>query len=514
MTISFQKWLAFTLRQNRRPLLVALCGFGIVLPLCVMTAQGSLADAAWEMVFIFASIFSVMCAIYLFRFLYHPGAAALALTMPISRRALFIYHWLCGWLLTLLLTTVYAWFCSGLAMRVLLNTWLAGVVFQSVLYTITVCFVSRCRRTLDALLIGYGWIVLFVLLQVSFVRFIDTRSAYLIEAYSYYGSTAQMLMPYFSFFSLPSFGADLFAFTAGYTYPTQMHLLLIVWWSAIAVLALIWSIWRFVRIQGETCGVYTRSHLVYPFGILMMVLSLLNCIVWNEWTPFFFVMIFLVYAAFYFIYKRAIRFSAHMLLGFALLTGFEVCASFLFISTNGFGYVQEVFAPDAFDKLVIELPIEEFMVNISSENKRKLDQVLQRQGIVIGENDTLSTLSIRVEHDSALLDDLQAVQQQMIEEAKQDASDYVLRIQYAYYIDEYNQHYFEYIGNQENMNRHLSALLSLLLEEKGDYDLDYGVFSYTIVEEPEIIEEEEIPPASEVSDTEMHGDSEEGEADV
>ena len=91
MNLSFLKWLIFTFRQNRRYLLVALCGFCIVIPLCFVSAGGA-SESLRELQLIFATAFSVLMAIYLFRFLYQRGAATLTFAMPISRRRLFVYH--------------------------------------------------------------------------------------------------------------------------------------------------------------------------------------------------------------------------------------------------------------------------------------------------------------------------------------------------------------------------------------------------------------------------------------
>ena len=506
MNLSFLKWLIFTFRQNRRYLLVALCGFCIVIPLCFVSAGGA-SESLRELQLIFATAFSVLMAIYLFRFLYQRGAATLTFAMPISRRRLFVYHWLCGYLLVLFLTTYYTWVCSGWNAYRMVTDLVVSLFFQSVIYAITVFFVSRCRRTLDAVLIGYGWIILLALLQVSFEMFISSRSAYLIEAYSYYGITSDSLSYYLTLFSLPHLGSYLYYSLMMNFGPISIYVPIMLWWTLIAVAATGLTLWRFPRLVSEECGVYTRSYFVYPFGILILTLSLLNCIQWNEWTPFFFVMIFLIYAALYFVYKRSVRFTAHMLIGFVLLTAFEVAASMLFITTNGFGYIQEIHREDSFDTLMISLPLEEFATNISEENNQLIEQVLANNSMELSEGSRVNMLTIWVPNDSALLEDLQRIQGELMEEADQANDDYAMQITYQYIVNEQNEQYFDYIGNRETMNRHLHDLLVLLLEPSDQFDLGYTVYTYTISDETVIYTD----GAAEITEEAY---PKEGEADV
>lgn len=508
MNLSFLKWLVFTIRQNRRYLLVALCGFCIIVPLCFASASES-GQSARELQLFFATVFSVLLAIYLFRFLYQRGAATLAFSMPISRRRLFVYHWLCGYLLVLFLTVYYTWLSVHQSVGQLAQYLIIGVFFQSVVYAITVFFVSRCRRTLDAVLIGFGWIILLALLQVSFESFITSRSAYLIKAYNYYGTTSEDLSYYLTLISLPHLGSYLYYALMTHMITVSAYVPVMLWWVLIALGATIFTLWRFPKVQGETCGVYTDAYFVYPFGILALTLSLFNCIQWNEWTPFFFVMIFLIYAALYFIYKRSVHFSAHMLIGFVLLTGFEIGASALFIATSGFGYVQEVCPADRFATLVVTLPLEDFATNISEENHQLIEEVLANNHLELTDNSTLSDLSVRISADSDLLADLQSIQRELMTSSSRSNEDYAMQISYRYIFHEEKELYFDYIGNREEMNRILHDLLVLLLEPSDQFDLDYMVYTYTITEGPAIIVEEGWP-----SDQLEEADRKEGEADV
>lgn len=477
MKVSFQRWMVYTIRQNIRALIVVFCGFCIVVPLSMFYTMTPF--KLRELILFVCTFFSIMTAIYLFRFLYHPGAAALQLSMPIERRRLWCYHWFVGCILVNLMVIFYTWFACGLELKLFLCGWLIGAFFENTVYAITVFLVSRCRRMMDAVLIGFGWLILLALLRISFEAFVNSRSSYLIQAYSYDGIITNEMYYYLCLVSLPHLGSYLFWDFFDLISDIWQYLPLMIYWLVIAVVMTVWTIWNCPKIQGETCGVYTDSHVVYPFAILVTTLSLLNCIEWNEWTPFFYMMIFLIFSAMYFIYKRSVRFTGHMLIGFAILSVFEVSASFFFVNTHGLGSVEEVISKDSFEQMTIEMSLDQTMY-VDEENMDLIKKVLEKNKITIDANSTLDQLIICMDNDSELIDDIQNIQKEIMNTVNKEQTNYVLRLQYWYDIDYMHQRYFCYVGNQKQMNQYYHEILELLMKKEGEYSLNY--FVTTIME--------------------------------
>lgn len=485
MNITFRKWLVYTIHQNLRVLLVALCGFCVVIPLCRISMH--MGTSFRGMIFVFATLFTIMTAIYQFRFLYHPGAAALQLSMPIKRSQLWRYHWLSGWMLINFMVLYYTWFSFGTNDEMIIKGLLVGLFFENIVYAITVFFVSQCRRTMDAVLIGFGWLILAILLKTSFESFINNRSSFFIQAHDYSSIMTEDSYYYLLMISFPHLGSLLLNAVEMNFNLSIYYWLLAGWWMAIAIGATIISYWRFSKIKGESCGVYTYSYFVYPLMILVTALSLLNCIEWNEWTPFFYMLIFLIYAALYFVYKRALRFTAHMLIGFVLLTGFEVLTSTAFIYTHGFGMIQEVVPKEQFKEMTVELFLDQTFY-IDEENQQLIKQMLAENHIKLEEGSILDMIVIRMNNESTLVDDVQDIQRELMEKTKQRGENYILSMMYWYYCNDARQRSFNYVGSQEEMNHYYRELFEALLNEDGQYTLEYYVT--TIMEDPMIQSEE------------------------
>lgn len=91
---------------------------------------------------------------------------------------------------------------------------LASILYQTLNYAITVFFVSRSRRLLDAVLIGFGWLLALFLLQQSFLSFFNDRSQFFIQADAY-NITNMQLQTALSFVSLLSLGGMYFRGNTG-----------------------------------------------------------------------------------------------------------------------------------------------------------------------------------------------------------------------------------------------------------------------------------------------------------
>lgn len=471
MHITFQKWMRLSIRQSFRYYFVGFCGFFIVIPLCLVSSFAQPQSYSQQLLTFISMIFTIMVAIHTFRFLYHSSAAMFVFSMPITRRRLFVYHYFLGWIFIQLLLLYYVWFCTGWNLHLFVNYWLVSFFLHNVIYAITVFFLSRCRRMMDAVIIGFGWLLLLAFLQFSFESFINSRSSYLIQAYDYADMMNEDLYYYFSFFSLFQLMPYLFSIIKLQT-SIQPVIPLLLWWSILAIMAFVWTIWQFKKIKEEECGVYTCSYLVYPLMILIILLSLLNCIQWNEWTPFLYMMIFLIYATFYFIYKRKVNFTSHMLIGFTAVTIFEIITSFLFITTQGFGQVQEIIPKEKFQELTITLTID---LNINEENQQLIKQILDKNHIQLEENSTLNDLDIHIKNDSNLLSRVQLIQHDLMGCSNKESDTYAYRIMYWYSLDTGHDQFFDYAGSYEEMNRYLQNLFELLLENDGEYELQYYV---------------------------------------
>lgn len=490
MNVSFIKWMKFNIMQSKRFFLVSLCGFCVVIPLCLFSMRTGLADVAREVILLLCTTFTVMITIYMFRYLYDQKAASLILPVPVSRRRLYGYHWFGGWLMMMTVALYYMAIYSIEANIIYPAFVFCILFFQNVVYAVTAFFVSRCRRTLDAVLVGFGWLVLTALLYISFDSFVNLRSVYLFKAYEYYGITPESLYYYMDMFSLPHLGLRMtqmmypyYEYTWNQFLPSMWIALL--WWSICAAAMTAWSFWRAPALRGEECGVKTNSYLIYPLFILICILSLMNFLQWNEWLPFFLMIIFLVYSVLYFIYKRCIRFTSHMLAGFAVLTAFELVISVLFVDTRGFGFIEEV-KTDRFQTMTIILPIEEYATNISKKNQILLNEVIKEKLIDIDKGGVLSDISIHISiRDKETLAKGQKIQKKLMEEANQQNGSFAFRITYVYNDYEYSQT-LNYYGENENMNACLEDVLNLILDRDAVYEMDYSVIT---LEEGEMVEE-------------------------
>lgn len=484
MKVTFKNWLKLFWDQNYRYYLILLCGFCIVLPLftCSFFSDSFFFDRGYSFrlnALFFNSIFTVCIAVYLFRFLYRKEAAVLVFGMPENRRRLFRYRWLTGYL-AVVTEIVLQMVCYALLYRISFSAYLTNifadlqwllspVLFQSIVYAITVYFICECRRMLDAVIIGGGWLFALYLLQISLLSFLNMRAAYFIEASSYSFVIPQAIYSLLTFLSLPHFGSYLLQ----WSHYGSFLLFPLLWWGSLAVLAYRSAQRRFYRLRVEECGTTTRSYAVYPFLILLFCASLLNLLQWNEWTPFLIAGIFLLYAGLYFLYKRRVLFSLHMLIGFIGMLAAELAVSAVFVWTSGFGLIHETMTKD-FQQLEVTVMLD--TITQDAESERLLARVLDKYKVELHENDIVYQLSVTTTPKSDTLQPLIALQKRLMQLPKTEL--YSSLITYTYDRPNLPQTYTYASENNHITNECLKELLRILLEPENDAKVGFQIQQY------------------------------------
>src|SRR5699024_8561492 len=93
-----------------------------------------------------------------------------------------------------------------------------AVLYQTMIYAITVFFVTRSRRLLDAVLIGFGWMLALFLFQESFLSFFNDRSQFFIMAdeYNIVSDQLQLVLSFLNLIRLGEWSFDLYSFSSWY----------------------------------------------------------------------------------------------------------------------------------------------------------------------------------------------------------------------------------------------------------------------------------------------------------
>lgn len=461
--MTFRQWMMQMARQYGRHYVVALFMCCLLFPL-LFSGYDIVRDTV-----IISSGFTVAVAIFQFRFLYQRNAAIFMMGVPLKRRQLFHYCWFSGWLALLPIAAINGG-CAAVDDMSGISAILASILYQTLNYAITVFFVSRSRRLLDAVLIGFGWLLALFLLQQSFLSFFNDRSQFFIQADAY-NITNMQLQTALSFVSLLSLGGMYFRGNTGLLMTASW-----LWWILLAIAAFYWSRRSFEQLKCETCGSPSRSYAVYPFLLLVVTMSLLNLISLNEWTLFLIVMIFLLYMSVYFLYKRRIRFTFHMAAGFALLAAMEAAISAVFVYTNGLGIVQE--SPrSGFIQMELYAPVDSVL---SEENQQKLAEVNTRYGKELQENEVISEFIVTFAPESVSYERMRQLQQQMMEDAgsqEDGVSDYYLNMSLSFINRIGLESEFSYdIDSQENYDRYMGELFDLLLDPQADAGVEIGYY--------------------------------------
>ena len=147
--MTFRQWMMQMARQYGRHYVVALFMCCLLFPL-LFSGYDIVRDTV-----IISSGFTVAVAIFQFRFLYQRNAAIFMMGVPLKRRQLFHYCWFSGWLALLPIAAINGG-CAAADDMSGISAILASILYQTLNYAITVFFVSRSRRLLDAVLIGFG----------------------------------------------------------------------------------------------------------------------------------------------------------------------------------------------------------------------------------------------------------------------------------------------------------------------------------------------------------------------
>lgn len=465
--MTFKQWMKQTMRQYGRHYVVALFACCVLFPL----------TTGWDLtrdVLIISTGFTITAAIFQFRFLYQRNAAIFMLSMPLKRRRLFHYCWLVGWLALLPVVLINA---TGSVLRGDAGIFfpLLAVLYQTMTYAVTVFFIVRSRRLLDAVLIGFGWVLALFLLQESFLSFFNSRSTFFIMADAF-NITSDQLQLALSFLSLLRLGRWSF----GYSFPMMYQLILgmaWLWWLLLSAAAFFWAKRAFEQLDAETCGAPSHSFAVYPFLLLVVTLSLLNLLTFDEWTLFLGMMVFLLYAALYFLYRRRIRFTLRMISGFALLVLAETIMSLTFVYTEGFGLIQE--SPrSAFSSMQLYLPID--MQN-DEANLQKLEEVNDRYGKKLQENEVISDITVYFTPDNEAYESVRAVQQQLMHQSASPWNDAYRNFSFTFTNSIGMESFFSYdINTQEEYDHYLGEVLDLLLEPQAEVKVMMGFYNTSI----------------------------------
>ena len=141
--MTFRQWMMQMARQYGRHYVVALFMCCLLFPL-LFSGYDIVRDTV-----IISSGFTVAVAIFQFRFLYQRNAAIFMMGVPLKRRQLFHYCWFSGWLALLPIAAINGG-CAAADGMSGISAILASILYQTLNYAITVFFVSRSRRLLDA----------------------------------------------------------------------------------------------------------------------------------------------------------------------------------------------------------------------------------------------------------------------------------------------------------------------------------------------------------------------------
>ena len=479
--MTFKQWMKQTMRQYGRHYVVALFACCFILPL-LTGDQGMLWNTRRDVLLI-GSGFTAAVAVFQFRFLCQRNAAIFMLGLPLKRRKLFLYCWLAGWMMILpvvLINATFSMLCgdSGFFLPPL------AVLYQTMIYAITVFFVTRSRRLLDAVLIGFGWMLALFLFQESFLSFFNDRSQFFIMAdeYNIVSDQLQLVLSFLNLIRLGEWSFDPYSFSSWYGLILMAAWLL---WLLLAAAASFWSVRAFEQLDAETCGSPSRSYAVYPFLLLVVTFSLLNLITLNEWTLFLSMMIFLIYAVLYCLYRRRIRFTLHMISGFAVLVLAETVISLAFVYTEGMGFVQE--SPQTgFSSMTLYVPMD---TQSNADNLEKLDEVNARYGKKLLNDEVISDITITFTPGNDAYEAVRGIQQQLMRDTGSQWDTYyqILQFDFTNQIDMQSTFCY-YVETQEDYDRYMGELLDLLLEQQDDIDVKMGFYNtdidlYTIYEE-------------------------------